>query len=321
MTEERAVDAGSMVFHQDPARYRRARRIELVGVTAVPGIFIAFLCVLPSPGPEFGLGLLVLVVIVFVAAARLRWNANPPTLVVDTLGVTYRDRHLGITFKDRSLDKHLTWSEIDCLEIYQGDLTSVSVKPIQADANPEIVFQPNEVRASESDLVEALVRFAPERLRSLIDKRPPGDNLWAALAGLVLVLLLSGLFAWQWTSDAIEGYQATHHGIPGTAVVTHIDWGRGQSSGRSITGDFTPSTGGPVRRGVSIVTEEAVGVGDTIHVNAGGPDPNAVYKAGSRDWVGNVAGAAVSGAIFFASLITLCVFTIRRLPKRSTVER
>ena len=328
MTGERIADAGSMVFHQDPARYRLARRVELIGVTAVPGILIAFLCTLPSPGWEFGLGLLVPVVIAFAAAARLRWNADPPTLILDTLGVTYRDRDLGITFKDRSLDRHLTWSEIDCLEIHQGtglettNLTYVGVRPIHADAKREIVFQPGGVCASEPDLAEALARFAPERLRSLVDKRRSrSDGPWAVVAVLVFVLLLSGLFGGLWGAGAVEGYRATHGGIPGTAVVTHIDWGRGQSTGRSVSGDFTPSTGGPVRKGVSIVTKEAVSVGGKIRVNAGGPDPDAVYPAGNRDWVSNAVGASVSGAIFLASLIALSVFTIGRLRVALTAER
>jgi hypothetical protein len=120
--------------------------------------------------------LLAMIVAVFIPAARLRWNADTPTLIFDRLGITYRDKHLGITFGDRSLDKHLAWPCIDSLEIADHEnkevsWTAVVVRSIPSDAKSEIVFEPKKVGASDSDLTDALARFAPERLRILVDKR------------------------------------------------------------------------------------------------------------------------------------------------------
>jgi hypothetical protein len=171
------------VFHQDPARFRRVERIQLVGNalwtsmgTLVMGYFAYQL------GASWwwlvDLVLLAMIVAVFIPVARLRWNADTPTLVFDRLGITYHDKHLGITFGDRSLDKHLTWSSIDSLEIDNHEnkevaWTAVVVRSTPSDAKSEIVFEPEEVGASESDLTDALVRFAPERLWILVDKRSP----------------------------------------------------------------------------------------------------------------------------------------------------
>ncbi|MCW2877785.1 MAG: hypothetical protein JWQ95_1885 [Sphaerisporangium sp.] len=122
--------------------------------------------------------LLAMIVAVFIPAARLRWNADTPTLIIDRVGITYRDEHLGITLGDRSLDKHLAWPNIGSLGIddhenKEVNWTAVVVRSIPSDARAEIVFEPKEVGASESDLTDALVRFAPERLWILVDKRPP----------------------------------------------------------------------------------------------------------------------------------------------------
>jgi hypothetical protein len=335
MVEEGFAGEASTVFQQDPAHYRRTRRIEVVGVTAVPAALAAVLCTLPSPGWPLGLGLFVVIVLASIAAARLRWNADPPTLSFDPLGITYRDRHLGITFKNRSLDKRLSWSEIDFIEVYPGaepgagGLTGVRVKPLRPDTQPEIAFQPAEVGATTADLAQALTRFAPERLRNVVDEHRPRDGglrlrkgraprnsaptgRWANLAGPLVLMVFPGLLVWVFTSMAIDGYQATHHGIPGTAVITDIDRGRGQDAGGlSITGDFTPAGGGPTRRHVSIVTREAVSVGDTIRVSAGRPDPESVYPPDSRNWIGNIVGAGVAGAACLALLAAMFMWEIR----------
>jgi hypothetical protein len=326
MAEERCVDPESLVFCQDPTRYRRARRTELVAGALVCALVPAVLCSLPSPWWLLGLTAFAVLLVAFFAAARLRWNASPPTLSLDATGITYRDRHLGITVRNRHVERHLAWSDVEHIEIDESGgrettgLTLVTVRPVQPDASPALTFQPSEVGATETEVIEAVARFAPAQVSRVVDKRRPPSR-WAAVAGIVLVLLLSALFAWQLATSAVDGYRAAHHGVSGTALVTHIDWGRGQSAGgRSVTGDFTPSSGGPARRGVTIVTGEALYVGETIQVTADRPDPTLVFTPGGEGWIGRVVGATVSGAVCLAALSALCVTGIRALRRRSNVQ-
>jgi hypothetical protein len=161
--------------------------------------------------------------------------------------------------------------------------------------------------------------MAEEGFAGEASTRPTGR--WADLAGPLIFMVFPGLLGWMWTSSAIDGYQATHHGIPGTAVITHIDRGRGQDAGSlSITGDFTPAGGGPTRRHVSIVTREAVSVGDTIRVSAGRPDPKSVYPPDSRNWIGNIVGAGVAGAACLALLAAMFVWEIRTRRTKSSLD-
>lgn len=327
MAEERPADPESLVFCQDPARYRRARRTELVAGGLVCAVVPAALCLLPSPWWLLGLAGLVVLLVAFVVMARPRWNARPPMLSLDATGITYRDRHPDIAVRNSNgyAERYLAWSEVERVEIAEGGrerggLTLVKVRPVQPDASAAFTFQPSEVGATETEVIAAVARFAPAQASSVVDNRRPPAR-WAAPAGILLVLLLSALFTWRSATGAVAGYRAAHHGVSGTALVTHVDWGRGQSAGgRSVTGDFTPSSGGPVRRGVTIVTGEAVYVGETIRVTADRSDPASVYTPGSRGWIGWIAGAAVSGLIGLAALSALCVTGIRALLRTSNVE-
>jgi hypothetical protein len=176
MDDEHTADAVAKVFQQDQARFRRVERAQLIGLALMLGVFAGAVC--DTPLWPLGLGLVTVWAISFTIAFRRRWNADPPTLTFDTIGITYRYKYVAITFKERSVEEHLGWSQIEVIEIYEGGgletrgLTGVVVRPIQADARSEIAFQPSMVGATESDLVEVLTRFAPERLRVLVDKRP-----------------------------------------------------------------------------------------------------------------------------------------------------
>jgi hypothetical protein len=306
----------SVVFRRDPVRFRRGRRAEIIAVAVVPGALIVSLCVSPWPAWPFGLGLLFVGGLGLIAAVKLRWNAEPPTLTIDPRGITYQDRNIGITFKDRSLDRQLIWADIESIQINglgetdAADATGVDIRA--GDAKPGIAFQPWELGVKELELAEALVRFAPERLRSALEPPPPAGagkgSRWAFLA--VLLPLCCAVLAWVFASQAVDGYQATHHGIPGIAVVTKVDRGSGEDAGSvSVTGDFTPSNGGPVLRHVSIETRTGY-VGENVRVNAPGPDATAVYPPDSWDWIGSIVAASVFGAIAAAMLLLLSVSLI-----------
>jgi hypothetical protein len=175
-TDPEPADSKPAKLHQDPTRYRRARRAELVGVTLAFSMSPGALLFLPAPGWMLGAILLATVLTASAAAARVRWNAAPPTLIIDPVGITYQRRHLGITLRDRSLRDHLAWPEIDRIEISQTSslesaATLVSVRPLQPEGRRGIAFQPHDVGASEADLTAALRRFAPSQLASLVDTR------------------------------------------------------------------------------------------------------------------------------------------------------
>jgi predicted RNA polymerase sigma factor len=69
------------VFQQDQARFRRARRAELIGLALMLGVFAGAVC--DGPGWPLGLGLVTVWAISFTIAFRRRWNADPPTLTFD----------------------------------------------------------------------------------------------------------------------------------------------------------------------------------------------------------------------------------------------
>jgi hypothetical protein len=329
MTENRCDDATPVVFAPDPARFRRNHRWGLFVAAFVSAVVVAGLLSLSSPFWLFGVGLLAVAGCVFVGAVRVRWNASPPSVTVDRSGITYRERNLGIT-RDRSPgERRLAWSEIYSVEIdahttSEGSYQFVRVRPLRTDARAEIRFQPSVVHATLADLTTALERHAPQRLHTPLDKRPPTGTAgrWGAALGALIVVALTGGLAWAWGSAAVDGYRATHRGIAGTLVVTAIHRGTGQDAGGvSVTGDFTPAAGGPVRHGVSFATRGGI-VGYTYHVYASGPDPTAVYPAASRNWIGNTVGASIAGAILLlAVLVALGVQGIRYVRRSSRPHR
>ncbi|WP_371783777.1 hypothetical protein [Streptosporangium subroseum] len=195
MADDHSTDGASKVFRGDVTRLRRVERAQLVGnslvwITLSLVMGELFRLLVESSGTRRGNStrllidviLVSVIVIVFILAARLRWNANPPTLTFDARGITFRDKYLGITFGDRLIEGHLDWPDIDFVVIHEHKTSesswdAVLFGSLSPDEKPNVSVSLKEVDVTESDLADALVRFAPERLWAPADTRPTrGDG-------------------------------------------------------------------------------------------------------------------------------------------------
>ncbi|HEY2671971.1 MAG TPA: hypothetical protein VGJ07_16585 [Rugosimonospora sp.] len=143
---------------------------------------------------------------------------------------------------------------------------------------------------------------------------PDEDPRWIAVAlqiFVVLVLAGFGAMAWVYLQQASDGYRATHHGVPGTVVITHRSVTTGEGVDISVSGDFTPSAGGRTSRGVHVDTKEPMFVGDVVPVVAARPDPGRVYLPGSRGWIGSLVVGSVVGVVTAALTVLAGVSWVR----------
>jgi hypothetical protein len=144
----------AVVFQRDPGRTRRKRRIGMTVGAVVVSLFYAMGISTPEARLVFFVFATPFAILVAVLA-KLWWNADPPKLVVDSAGMTYKA-------------ELVPWNRIRTikLEIHElregGTAASFIVKDIQD--HQVIWFFAHAVGAYVPDIVDAIALFAPTQV-------------------------------------------------------------------------------------------------------------------------------------------------------------